>query len=184
MTDAEGTRGHRIEVYQDEDGSWVAEVPDLPGCVAASTDPQELLALAEDSIAAWIEAAVADGRPIPAPAAGDDYSGRFVLRVPKGIHRRLAAQARREGVSLNTLCATALAASVGAAEVSNAIATALSRWTTPISQPFDLAVRTLGTVSYRTVIASEAQSSVRALSEVAVPSQYLVARFGQTRGVA
>jgi hypothetical protein len=47
----------------------------------------------------------------------DDYVD--TLRVPKGIHRRLAAQARRERVSLNTLCATALAASVGAAEVSN-----------------------------------------------------------------
>ncbi|HSW41151.1 MAG TPA: type II toxin-antitoxin system HicB family antitoxin [Patescibacteria group bacterium] len=118
MTDAEGTRGYRLEVYRDEDGSWVAEVPELPGCVAASTDPHELLALAGDSIAAWVEAAVDDGRTVPAPATADEYSGRFVLRVPKGLHRRLAAQARREGVSLNTLCATALAADVGAAEAS------------------------------------------------------------------
>jgi hypothetical protein len=33
MTDAEGTRGYRLEVFRDEDGSWVAEVPELPGCV-------------------------------------------------------------------------------------------------------------------------------------------------------
>jgi antitoxin HicB len=122
MADPDGTRGYRLEVYRDDDGSWVAEVPELPGCLAASAGAPELLALAEDAIAAWIEAALDDGRAVPAPAADDDYSGRFVLRVPKSIHRRLAAQARRERVSLNTLCATALAASVGAAEVSSAAA--------------------------------------------------------------
>ena len=141
MTDGKGTRGYRLEVYRDDDGSWVAEVPELPGCVAASTDPQELLALAEDSIAAWIEAAIDDGRPIPAPEARDEYSGRFVLRVPKGIHRRLAAQARRERVSLNTLCATALAASVGAAEISPAIAGAGSGRSAPLATPIELAAR-------------------------------------------
>jgi antitoxin HicB len=119
MSDGVGTRGYPLEVYRDEDGSWVAEAPDLPGCVAASTDPRDLLALADDSIAAWIDAAIDDGRPIPAPAMDDAYSGRFLLRVPKSIHRRLATQARREGVSLNALCATTLAASVGAAEVSD-----------------------------------------------------------------
>jgi antitoxin HicB len=141
MTDAEGIRGYRLEVFRDEDGSWVAEVPELPGCVAACLDPQELFALAEDAIAAWIEAAIDDGRTVPAPVADDEYSGRFVLRVPTGIHRRLAAQARRERVSLNTLCATALAASVGAAEVSRAIAEAGSSRPAPIASPIDIAAR-------------------------------------------
>lgn len=133
MTDADGTRGYRLEVYRDEDGSWVAEVPDLPGCLAASTDAQELLVLAEDAIAAWVEAALDGRRPIPVPVAAGDYSGRFVLRVPKGIHRRLVAQARREGVSLNTLCATTLAASVGAAEVSSVAVVAGSDRRTPVA---------------------------------------------------
>jgi antitoxin HicB len=141
MTDGEGIRGYRLEVFRDEDGSWVAEVPELPGCVAASIDPQDLFALAEDAIAAWIEAAVDDGRTVPAPVADDEYSGRFVLRLPTGIHRRLAAQARRERVSLNTLCATALAASVGAAEISPAIAGAGSGRPAPLATPIDLAAR-------------------------------------------
>ena len=141
MTDGDGIRGYRLEVFRDLDGSWVAEVPDLPGCVAASIDPQELFALAEDAIAAWIEAAVDDGRAVPAPAAEDEYSGRFVLRVPTGIHRRLAAQARRERVSLNTLCATALAATVGAAEGSPARAGAGSGRPAPLATPIDLAAR-------------------------------------------
>ena len=141
MTDGDGIRGYRLEVFRDEDGSWVAEVPELPGCVAASMDPQDLFALAEDAIAAWIEAAVDDGRAVPAPVADDEYSGRFVLRVPTGIHRRLAAQARRERVSLNTLCATALAASVGAAEALTATAVGGSGPPTTLTSPIDLAAR-------------------------------------------
>ena len=31
----------------------------------------------------------------------DRYSGKFVVRVPKSLHRSLAAAAEREGVSLN-----------------------------------------------------------------------------------
>jgi antitoxin HicB len=141
MTDGNGIRGYRLEVFRDEDGSWVAEVPELPGCVAAAIDPQELFALAEDAIAAWIEAAINDGRAVPAPVTDDGYSGRFVLRVPTGIHRRLAAQARRERVSLNTLCATALAASVGAAEAMSATAVAGSEPQVPLAAPIDLATR-------------------------------------------
>jgi predicted RNase H-like HicB family nuclease len=141
MTDRYGIRGYRLEVFRDDGGSWVAEVPELPGCVAASMDPQDLFALAEDAIAAWIEAAVDDGRTVPAPVADDEYSGRFVLRVPTGIHRRLAAQARRERVSLNTLCATALAASIGAAEALSATAVDGSGSSTPLASPIDLAAR-------------------------------------------
>lgn len=184
MTDAEGTRGYRLEVYRDQDGSWVAEVPELPGCVAASTDPQELIYLAEDSIAAWIEAAMDDGRTVPAPATANEYSGRFVLRVPKGIHRRLAAQARREGVSLNTLCATALAAGVGAAEASDVATQLPYGWLAPAASPFDLAARTMGTVVYQTTVVSESQSPARSLQSDPIPSQYQLAKFTQPRGAA
>ena len=41
---------------------------------------------------------------VPAPAVDDDHSSPFILRVAKGIRRWLAAQARTEGVSLNTPC--------------------------------------------------------------------------------
>jgi len=68
------------------------------------------------------------------------YLMGFVLRIPPGIHRRLAAQARRERVRLNTLCATALAASVGAADALSATAVAGSGPRAP-SRPIDLAAR-------------------------------------------
>ena len=110
MSDEVNLRGYRLEVYQDpDDGSWAAEAPDLPGCVAAGHSVAEAMDRIGDAIAAWIESARADGAAVPpASAAEDDYSGRFLLRLPKGLHRQLARQAKREGVSLNQYCANAL----------------------------------------------------------------------------
>ena len=115
--EAVDTQGYVLEVYQDqEDASWVAEVPDLPGCLAAGETLTEALGLVGDAIDAWIQAARSDGRAVPAPrAVEDEYSGRFVLRVPRTLHRRLAGMAKRDGVSLNTYCVTALAETFGCA---------------------------------------------------------------------
>jgi len=49
-------------------------------------------------------AAVAEecGDPIPGQGSGGE-SGRFIARLPKSMHTRLAARAKQEGVSMNTL---------------------------------------------------------------------------------
>lgn len=116
MTEALATKGYRIELYQDpDDDSWAAEVPELPGCVGAGASPVDATEAAADAIEAWIDTAVALGRAVPPPSRRvDEHSGRFVLRVPHGLHGRLAREAEREGVSLNAYCATVLAEAVGA----------------------------------------------------------------------
>jgi predicted RNase H-like HicB family nuclease len=116
MTNAD-VRGYRLEVYRDpEDDAWVAEVPDLPGCVAGGESADEAVEAAADAIEAWIEAATAGHRPIPLPRTADEeLSGRFVLRVTRRLHAQLARTARSQGVSLNAFCATALAEAIGSA---------------------------------------------------------------------
>jgi antitoxin HicB len=54
----------------DGDG-WLAEVPELPGCMSDGATPQEAVENVMDAIACWIEAAEEDGRPVPAPAGAD-----------------------------------------------------------------------------------------------------------------
>ena len=49
----------------------------------------------------WIETKIEAGLNIPIPADTDKYSGKFVVRLPKSLHRRLVTEAGREGVSLN-----------------------------------------------------------------------------------
>jgi hypothetical protein len=51
-----------------------------------------------------------DAAEIPLPSYPEAYSGKFNLRLPKSLHRRLAELAEREAVSLNQLVVSLLAA--------------------------------------------------------------------------
>ena len=52
-------------------GGWLAEVPELPGCMSDGETPQQAIENVMDAIACWIEAAEEDGRPVPSPASAD-----------------------------------------------------------------------------------------------------------------
>jgi predicted RNase H-like HicB family nuclease len=56
-----------ILYWSEEDGTFIAEVPELPGCAADGSTRQEALANVEVVIAEWIETARDLGRPIPEP---------------------------------------------------------------------------------------------------------------------
>jgi predicted RNase H-like HicB family nuclease len=56
-----------IIYWSSEDNAYIAEVPELPGCMADGKTPQEVLATVETVISEWIEIAQVQGRPIPAP---------------------------------------------------------------------------------------------------------------------
>ena len=53
--------------WSDEDGAYIAEAPELPGCMADGETRQAALLALERVIAEWIETAQAQGRDIPAP---------------------------------------------------------------------------------------------------------------------
>ena len=54
-----------------EGSGWLAEVPELPGCMSDGETPHEAVENVMDAIACWIEAAEEDGRKVPAPASAD-----------------------------------------------------------------------------------------------------------------
>jgi predicted RNase H-like HicB family nuclease len=56
-----------IIFWSEEDQSFIAEVPELPGCMADGVSYQEALSNAEKIIKEWIETATELGRPIPKP---------------------------------------------------------------------------------------------------------------------
>ncbi len=56
-----------IIYWSEEDGLFVAEVPELPGCMADGATQEEAIRNAEVVIADWIETAKSLGREIPAP---------------------------------------------------------------------------------------------------------------------
>ena len=56
-----------IIYWSREDAAFIAEVPELPGCMADGQTPQEALANAQVIMREWIETARELGRPIPEP---------------------------------------------------------------------------------------------------------------------
>jgi len=53
--------------YSDEDGGYIADIPDLAACSAFGHTPEEALREVEKAKAAWIATARAEGHPIPEP---------------------------------------------------------------------------------------------------------------------
>jgi len=59
---------YEIVIYWSKaDGAFIAEVPELPGCMADGSTYREALAAAEVVVAEWLETATELGRPIPEP---------------------------------------------------------------------------------------------------------------------
>jgi predicted RNase H-like HicB family nuclease len=56
-----------ILYWSKADDAFLAEVPELPGCMADGATYQEALAAVEVVIAEWVETAKELGRPIPEP---------------------------------------------------------------------------------------------------------------------
>ncbi len=62
-------RPYQKVIRGDEVEGFLAEAPELPGCVTAGETADEAIAILQDAIEGWIEAALVAGEPIPEPAA-------------------------------------------------------------------------------------------------------------------
>ncbi|MBA4285724.1 MAG: toxin-antitoxin system HicB family antitoxin [Xanthomonadaceae bacterium] len=92
----------------EDGGGWLATFADLPGCMGDGETPEAAVRDGCAAASAWLVVAEEAGDPLPTPAGGGE-SGKFIARVPKSLHARLASCARTEGVSMNTLVVALLA---------------------------------------------------------------------------
>ena len=96
---------YTVELIPDADeGGFTVSIPALPGCLSVGETAEEAYRNIEDAKHEWLIAAMEEGISIPEPVSIDDYSGQFKLRIPKTLHRQLALQSKREGVSMNQYC--------------------------------------------------------------------------------
>lgn len=56
-----------ILYWSEEDTCFIAEVPELPGCMAHGSNEEETLKNVKDAIKLWIDTAKEFGDPIPKP---------------------------------------------------------------------------------------------------------------------
>lgn len=94
-------REYPFSVIAEPEGGYTIVFPDLPGCMSQVESLAEVGPVAEEIRTLWIETAYERGMEIPEPSYPEEYSGKFNLRIPRSLHRKLAESAEREGVSLN-----------------------------------------------------------------------------------
>src|SRR2546430_522885 len=98
-----------FNVIADPDGGYVVEFPDLSGCMTQVESIEEVGPMAEEIRRLWIETAYEHLDEIPLPSFPEEYSGRFVVRLARSLHRSLAQAAELQEVSLNQYVASLLA---------------------------------------------------------------------------
>src|SRR5579863_7809485 len=97
---------------RDDEGDVVGRIRELPGCTAHGATDAEALENLREMQALWIQDCIDSGQAIPRPEPEPLLSGKWVQRVPRSLHGKLAHLAKREGVSLNQLVTSILSQSV------------------------------------------------------------------------
>ena len=100
----------------EEGGGYLISYPDFTECISDGETPEEAIRNGQDALRETIAALEELGLPVPDPGSGGSYSGRFIQRIPKSLHARLAMRAKQEGVSMNALVTAFLAESLGTVE--------------------------------------------------------------------
>lgn len=120
MTNEHLQRYSRHVYFNHEDQDYVALSTEFPHLSAVGETPEEALNELDVVLEAAIEIHTEEGWPLPQPEAPPAPqglpSGRFVVRVPRTLHHRLTRQAKEDGVSLNQLANTYLAAGLALAQ--------------------------------------------------------------------
>ena len=100
-------------------GGFLFTMPDIPGVVGDGATEAAAIKDGREAFLATVSALMDMSRDVPAPVlTAQDFaplsaSGKFVARVPRSMHIQLAARAKTEGVSLNTLVITLIAEGMG-----------------------------------------------------------------------
>ena len=93
-----------VQEMNDESGHYFyGRILELDGCQTTADTLSELYENLTEIMESYLEIKLENNLPIPIPTNVEKYSGKFVVRLPKTLHQRLAVEANKEGVSLNQL---------------------------------------------------------------------------------
>ena len=99
-----------VQEITDESGHYFyGRILELDGCQTTADNLEELYSDLNELMESYLEIKLKNNLPIPIPETAEKYSGKFVVRLPKTLHQRLAIEAQKEGVSLNQLALYKLA---------------------------------------------------------------------------
>jgi predicted HicB family RNase H-like nuclease len=94
--------------WSEQDQEHVGLCAEFPSLSWLASSPEAALRGIRSVVAEVVKDMQANGETIPEPLAARRFSGKFMVRVPPEIHRRLAVEAAEAGVSLNRLASAKL----------------------------------------------------------------------------
>ena len=94
--------------WSEEDQEHVGLCAELPSLSWLASSPEAALRGIRTVVAEVVRDMKSNGEAIPEALASRRFSGKFMVRVPPEIHRRLAVEAAEAGVSLNRLASAKL----------------------------------------------------------------------------
>jgi len=98
----------KIVEWSEEDQCYVGTCPGLMQGGIHGDDEAKVYKELCQAVEEWIEIYQEDKEPLPESTAGKEYSGKFVVRVGRDLHKALAIDALRHGESLNSYCVNKL----------------------------------------------------------------------------
>lgn len=101
--------GFTVNIFQDEEGDWLAHFIELPHISAFSDSPDKALYELSQAWDGVKESYKKNGAMIPLAPSRKHYSGTFNVRIDKRVHKELAIEAAKAGISLNALVSQKLA---------------------------------------------------------------------------
>ena len=106
-----------VSIEEAPEGGYFIQIKDLSGCYSQSETIEEAMENIEEVRELCMESMYEDGNEIPLPGSTEkQYSGKFNVRVPKSLHRKLDEMSEKEGVSLNHYPVYTLSRAVGQKE--------------------------------------------------------------------
>ena len=96
--------------WSEEDEAFIGRVTEFRSLAAHGATAERALAEVQNVVEEVLEELAENGEPVPRPRGVRNFSGRFNVRMPCELHKRLVEDAEEEGVSLNQLVVTRLAA--------------------------------------------------------------------------
>ena len=100
------------KIDEADGGGFLIEVPMLKGCMSDGDTVEEAYNNLEEAKKEWFTYMLENNLAIPEPA-DTVYSGRFMVRIPKTLHKIITEQSKREGLSLNQYVSNVLAYAAG-----------------------------------------------------------------------
>ena len=94
--------------WSEEDEEHVGLCAEFPSLSWLEPSPEEALKGIRQTVAQVVADLKKSGEPVPEPIAVKKYSGKFMVRIPPDLHRRLIIEAAESGVSLNRLASDRL----------------------------------------------------------------------------